>query len=546
MSSAFPRDPFEEENGPGWAELHVASAEGEARPFVTGAVNVSRVSWVPGGKELAFLAKRGDDEAVSLYVIPADGGEARRIAGLADDIRSYSFGPNGSKVAFLAADEEAAELRERREKGFDAKIFEEDSRPTRVWVLDLAAEAAEPQALPLEGSALAAQFGPKGDRLAVRIAPTPHVDDSYMLSRIRVVDAATGRILGRIENPGKLGPIRWSPDGEHLAFLAGASINDSQSGRLSVAPAAGGEIRDLLPGLEGDVAAMEWSAPDRLVYVAHEGVEARIGEVALDGTAGTVALPTGGPIWESLSRAENGHLALVGSTPEHPQEAFLVADGAARRLTESNPWLAGMRQAPQKVVRYQARDGLALEGLLIEPLDKKEGVPLPARSHGAWRPGVPLFERLAHHLRQARAGVRRPWFRLLLSELPGRHRSRRRVLGNELRRPRGQGVRRPGGRGRPSRGGGPRGPREGGHYRRLLRRLRDRLGGDLLQRPVRGRGDVRRHIERDLEVRHQRHPLGAQPGAPGPLALGGLAGFARAESSLPRREVANAAPHSAR
>ena len=42
-----------------------------------------------------------------------------------------------------------------------------------------------------------------------------------------------------------------------------------------------------------------------------------------------------------------------------------------QRLTDSNPWLAGVRLARQEVVRHAARDGLELEGVLIYPLDHR-------------------------------------------------------------------------------------------------------------------------------------------------------------------------------
>src|SRR5690606_29320906 len=53
-------------------------------------------------------------------------------------------------------------------------------------------------------------------------------------------------------------------------------------------------------------------------------------------------------------------------------------------LTDSNPWTDGIRLAPQEVVRFQARDGLELEGILIRPLDEQEGTryPLILSVHG--------------------------------------------------------------------------------------------------------------------------------------------------------------------
>ena len=37
--------------------------------------------WSPDGRRIAFVSKRGDDDAAALYVIALGGGEARRVAG---------------------------------------------------------------------------------------------------------------------------------------------------------------------------------------------------------------------------------------------------------------------------------------------------------------------------------------------------------------------------------------------------------------------------------------------------------------------------------
>jgi dipeptidyl aminopeptidase/acylaminoacyl peptidase len=80
----------------------------------------------------------------------------------------------------------------------------------------------------------------------------------------------------------------------------------------------------------------------------------------------------------SLS-ASGTRAALVGHAPSHPREAFALGHGEAapRRLTDSNPWLAGVALGRQEVVEWRARDGLALQGILVRPLDARAGTPPP-------------------------------------------------------------------------------------------------------------------------------------------------------------------------
>jgi len=79
-------------------------------------------------------------------------------------------------------------------------------------------------------------------------------------------------------------------------------------------------------------------------------------------------------------------MAIRGESPRHPPEVFFRARGKHEpiRLTDSNPWLADKRLAPQETIRYTARDGLELEAILIRPLDEQPGqrYPLIMYVHG--------------------------------------------------------------------------------------------------------------------------------------------------------------------
>jgi hypothetical protein len=67
-------------------------------------------------------------------------------------------------------------------------VYEEDWRPTRVWIAKLGDSPEQPRALPLLDSAHEALWSPVDERILVTLAPTPLVDDEYMRQRIRIVD----------------------------------------------------------------------------------------------------------------------------------------------------------------------------------------------------------------------------------------------------------------------------------------------------------------------------------------------------------------------
>ncbi len=396
------RDPFTEKDGSAWVELHVVDREGNSRPFVTGQVKVSNVKWHPNRLEISFLEKREADDKRSLYVIPFTGGEALLVASHDEAISDYSWSPDGDHVAFLAKPPVPKELDKLRDKGFDQEIFEEDDRHTKIWIHNVFDHDSVSRLIDIPGTASELHWSPKGDQLVCAIAPTPFVDDKYMHRRIRVIDVASGEIVTKIDNPGKLGQIAWSPDGEYLAYISGIDYNDPKEGRLMVIPASGGEPRNLLPDFEGHVQSIAWRDPQTITYLANQGVWTFIDNVGLDGAVGGKIFATPEPmdintdvpigaseqdaVYSNISVSQDGrHMALEGQSARHPTEVY-YRDGNNEpvRLTNSNPWLADYKLAEQEVIRYPARDGLDIEAVVIRPLDEQPGQRYPAimKVHG--------------------------------------------------------------------------------------------------------------------------------------------------------------------
>jgi len=377
-----PRELFgEQDDGPAFAELHVADARGVSRGFVTGEVNVAALDWTPDGHHVTFLAKRKGDDTRRLYRIAVDGGEAQVLASFDTDIRAYSLAPDGRRIAFVATDKLDEAIEKAKKKGFSQRIFEEEQQPFRLRIVE---DGGEPRTIELEGSVQDVRWSPAGDRLAVKLAPQELVDAVIMDTRIVFIAPASGEITGRVQTPGKLGAMAWSPDGAHLGLVMAADRNDPREGRLAVVARDGDTPRDLLPGLEGHVLNLAWRDARRLVFISNEGVTARLRQIERDGRNARELLSGSNVVWETLSVSANGRIAAGGSTPQHPRELFRLGERGAERLTDSNPWLAERRLARQEIVRYRARDGLEIEGLLVRPLDEVAGqrYPLILAVHG--------------------------------------------------------------------------------------------------------------------------------------------------------------------
>jgi dipeptidyl aminopeptidase/acylaminoacyl peptidase len=296
-------------------------------------------------------------------------------------IGTYAWSPSGEQIAFIAAEPEADD---EAVLPYQPEVYEEETPDRRLWIADPSSGEAR-LVDTLEGTVYDLAWSPGGEDIAVAVAPTPLVDDFYMQQRIRVLDAATGAVEARIENPGKLGAIAWSPSGEHLAFVSAADINDPAAGRLMVADVATGEFEDVLPGYEGHVDYLVWEDEDTIRYSAGRGVESVLERVDRTGGAPEMLVPEGLAVFGSFSMSADGDVvAFSAASPQHPAELFVMTDGEPERVTERNAWLADRRLAPQEVIEFEARDGLVLQGMLIRPLDYEEGerVPLIMVVHG--------------------------------------------------------------------------------------------------------------------------------------------------------------------
>jgi dipeptidyl aminopeptidase/acylaminoacyl peptidase len=294
----------------------------------------------PSGRHLAYV-----------LAVPRDAGkepsgpswqerEARRVYSASSDIAAFSLSPDGGRIAFIASDPPPEKEEKLKEQGFNQEAYEEEHRPVRVQLAELARPEAPPVPLNVEGFASEVHWAPRGDRIALVVAPTPLVDDSYMSRRIRVVDAASSAVVARIESAGKLGPLAWNPSGSRLAFISGEDEHDPSPGRLMTAAADGSDRKQILTEFQGHFLSLAWKDDQVIAYLAAEGVWTSLGEVRHDGTGQAVRIPPGKAVLSGFSLSRDGRTAvMVGEGARHPPEVLVLGpqDGEPRRATSRTP-----------------------------------------------------------------------------------------------------------------------------------------------------------------------------------------------------------------
>ena len=382
-----------DEPGGAYSELYLVSARtGEIRSFITGPVNVSSPQWSPDGSRVAFLMARGEKAKNQVWMIPVGGGEALKITSSETSVSSFRWHPGGAKIGYVATTPQAAREKELDKKGYGFIYYEENLKSRNLYLIGVGPEGGvgDPMQLTEQVSVWSFDFSPDGRLVAAGVSPRNLVDDSYMFQKIHVIDLTSKEMRPLTNNPGKLGNFAWSPDGSMIVYNAAKEQNDEAESQVFVIPAAGGEAMNLTePNFRGTVSWVGWKDKSTVLYRASEGAHPTLSTVSAKGGKRDVILDAKvmGLIFDAPSFTRDfKYLAFTATSPSIPGDLYLWQPGskAAKRLTTVNPFVAERDLGRQEVVRWKARDGLEIEGLLVYPVDYKQGerYPLVVIVHG--------------------------------------------------------------------------------------------------------------------------------------------------------------------
>jgi len=376
-----------DEPGGAYSELWVISASGGSpRQFTSKPVNASDPTWSPDGTVIAFLSKRDKYSAqTQVYTIPVDGGEARPLTNSETDVAQFKWSPDGKWIAYVAVDPKTEQDKKDEKAGKDWQVVDTGFKPRRLWAIHVATRESH-KVTTSDISVWDFEWSPDSRRFVIQATTTPRTDDSYMFKKLFLIPVEGGEPKVLTKTEGKVGSMSWSPDGKTLAFLAGVDQSDPANGSVFVVPAEGGEAKNLTEGFQGTATWVGWMDNATIAFVAVEGTTTTLNHLPAKGGKVEKLIPNG-PIFGGVSLSKDGKtLACAASTERHPSEVFVgtVKGKNLTRLTISNPDLEALPMAVQEPVRWKAKDGLEIEGLLVRPLGYEAGkrYPLVVQVHG--------------------------------------------------------------------------------------------------------------------------------------------------------------------
>lgn len=386
------------------SELYLVDLQTRAiRPFTRGREHAGAPAWSPDGASAAFLAP-DKDKHLQVFVAPMNGGDAQQLTHAKDSISQFAWRPDGKAIAF-AVEDEAPELKGAAKYNRLFKVGHVDftqteaQRPTHLWLIELAGGDAKrlthgdwslPSSLPPGPPSSPIKWTADGKSILIVRQETPETGDQDK-SRIQVLDVATGAVRDLTGAKNLEGYPLLSPDGKTVAYWRNRDGELWTYQDVWLAPAAGGAGRDLsATGLDRNVFGTQWARDGGSLLVG-ANVDATVGlwRLTLDGKATRLDLgeltPSNG-YWMAYDQAPDGRIVVVGSTPDHPPELYLVPrdGGRPEALTHENDWASGLTLAKSEVVTWTAPNGRTLDGVLTYPADYKPGTraPLALYIHG--------------------------------------------------------------------------------------------------------------------------------------------------------------------
>ncbi|GAB4190678.1 MAG: S9 family peptidase [Wenzhouxiangellaceae bacterium] len=216
----------------------------------------------------------------------------------------------------------------------------------------------------------------------------PLNDDLY---RLQLSDQSITRLTDR---DGPDHSPRLSADGRYLAWLG---FDDQRLGyantEVYLQRLPEGEIRRLSSQLDRDIDALEWSDDGKSLLIQYDDHgNGKIARLTLAGDHQVVAENVGGT---SLGRPYGGGHFAVGrddrlvythTTPAHPADLMMLADGRSSRLTELNRELLPRRRLAraEEIRAVSSHDERPLQGWIAYPpdYDPSRRYPLILEIHG--------------------------------------------------------------------------------------------------------------------------------------------------------------------
>ena len=356
----------------------------ESRQFTAGERRDGSPRWSPDGRWLAFVSNRdGEDEKKSkgqLYVMPADGGEPRKLTDGNESVESVAWSPDSTRIAFArrVPDEAYEEEDDRRRppRRYTRVFFKLDGvgwtgdRRKHILVVGLD-DGDERQLTDGDCENDSPAWAPDGKRLVFTSMRGDRWDVDFQEALYELdVDGegAEPKRLTQEDEDAALGS--FSADGSHVAYVyAPEDGTYPHHNQIAVMRADGSDRRILTASLDRQCfpypLAREpvWDG-DRIAFGVEDGGNVHLYTVAADGSGEPEPL-VGGEQSIGPFDLVDGVVVYTASTHGRPHELF---GGDGKRMTSvADDFVSGRELADVERFTAKSADGTEVDAWLVRP-----------------------------------------------------------------------------------------------------------------------------------------------------------------------------------
>ena len=425
QDESTPEFPFAEDED--YARQITYSYEGETDPL-----------WSPDGERLAFISSRpdttadeddDDDGSHQIWILPADGGEARKITSAKEGVLGYEWSADSASLIYLTSESHPKPIesvrKEQRRKYIDPIVEIDDKFRKQVWQIGI--DDKKPRLL-LNGDYGLDDFAlsSDGESLCFTTNYSGEPDD-YHICDLYLHRLDTGKTTKLVKRLGGKYAVKWSRDGTRISFLSGLDpdLSYSRTSLFVVAPpfaqlqesglaedssrpeaetpfvpttlplkptpeygyeAPGTTDCHLYTTLDYDIGRYDWRPGESGGFYAFLTVGAESQLYHLTAESATPLLESGKERTSLSVAPEEDAYAYVEEGADSLPELFLRdAKGVTHQLTHLNAEFSkNFRLPAQETVRWKSDDGLEIEGILTYPNDfrPENRYPLIVQVHG--------------------------------------------------------------------------------------------------------------------------------------------------------------------
>lgn len=362
----------------------------ESSPLFEEDIKGASPQYSPDGSQLAFTYKK-EGEKRQVWIMPVNGGEILQVTNAENGVNSFKWQADGLGMAYLSMQAKSEKELALKKRGYDFIFYEENLKIKELYLVQFDADfqIKSEKKLLQDTHVWDFEFSPNGEYLAFTSSQNNLTDDRLMFRKIKIMDLSKGKVIKDIGNIGKLGNYVFNEEGTQLAFASALNINDHAVSQAFTYSLQKETITNLTPeDFKGHVTWVGWKNNKEILFYSGEGVYPKLSSVSIKKGKRTVLLDAKDTeiiFGQPLFTADLKTFVFTGNTPYDPSNIYSWnGKGKFIKLTNINPQLSEKQFGEQEIIKFTARDGMEIEGLLIKPVNYKKNkkYPLVLYVHG--------------------------------------------------------------------------------------------------------------------------------------------------------------------